>query len=62
MEEKSHIDHVIKVVCLSCKEENDFVIRLPTAIQCEHCNTIFDARLGLKKGTATSVRDTEAPA
>jgi uncharacterized Zn finger protein len=37
----------IEVNCLGCGEVIRYELTLPTAIECNHCGMIFDARLGL---------------
>lgn len=39
--------YVIHVRCIVCNEDFDYRINLPTAVVCDHCGSLVDARLGI---------------
>jgi hypothetical protein len=41
--------HTITISCIGCSEPNEIAVWLPTAVKCEHCGMIFDARIMLRE-------------
>jgi uncharacterized Zn finger protein len=39
------VNHYIMISCKGCHKDAKIKVTLPTAIKCEHCGMIFDARL-----------------
>lgn len=50
--------HAITISCIGCSKPNEIAVWLPTAVRCEHCGMIFDARITLREsgreGTSTT--------
>lgn len=47
---------VIKIECLGCHEMIDYTIKLPTAIECDKCGMISEARLSLHRKNGILLR------
>jgi hypothetical protein len=46
--------HIIRLECLGCHEPILYSIQLPTAIICDHCGMISEARLSLHRSSRKS--------
>ena len=41
--------HVIQLECVGCHKDNQYAVKLPTAMTCKHCGQVFEVRLALRR-------------